>query len=296
MKLLLCILIAASANAQLTLNRATYPPLLNAAGAGGGPPVPGFTLWLRADDSSSTFTNNDATGAAAANGARVGTWLDRSAAATNHVYTIADGMKVDTGGTDRRPFRSNSWFNGKAALCFQGLEWLQSVTNNYTFGALTGATVVIGMSFNAKSGDAFDNPAGVGSGKLTWRTDNLSKRMAFAVNSGYCVDTTDWLDGRGYCFIGRGWNSNAFDNPGIQGQFFWRENRNGTNVCEGGVAGPFNLPVTDFFCLGRIGQTAVPLTTFFQGAIAEIIVWPFALTDLQTSNVNFYVTNKYDFR
>ena len=293
MKALLCLLLSAlSCVAQLTLNSALYPPILG-GGGGNGPPVSGFTLWLHADDTSSLFTNDHTTnisGAVQATaGERVGIWLDRSiVAGTNHLYQF----DATSGGNDRRPTLSSGWSNSMPVVTFPGSALnnqarLQSLTNNITFGVNTSAVTVCWIGALNNSGDSFNCVVCLDRTKMFLRRDNTNQKLEWGVNNGWAATANNFTYGKGYCWIGTFITNNAVQNNGS-----WALYRNG-GTPDTVTAAPFTWQAADFLALGGNGATTPALDQWADCVIAEVIVWPFELSSVQVSNVNFWATNKY---
>ena len=296
MRPLLCLLLSVlSCSAQLNLKSALYPPLLRSATppADTNPPVAGFTLWLHADDTTSYFTNDHTTniGGAATpgNGGKVGIWLDRSlVAGTNHVYQF-DGT---SGGNDRRPRLSNSWFNGKPAICFptdalSSQARLQSLTNNIDFGVSTSALSVLFIGSIDSAGDSFNCAFAINRTKMFMRRDNTNTKLEWGVNNGF-ITSSNITFGRAYAFVGTFITNNGAANQGL-----WKLWVNGFQVTPDVTANPFTWQGADFFAVGANGATSPALDQWAGASIAEIVIWPFELSALQVSNVTFFATNKY---
>lgn len=302
MKALLCLLLAAlPCAAQFSLQSALYPPLLSgvaAPPADTNPPVAGFTLWLHADDTTSLYTNKDTTniagGTFATGGQKVGIWLDRSLiAATNHLYQF-DG---ESGGLDRRPSLSNSWFNGKPAVVWPGGALnnqgrLMSLTNNINFGATTNITVLI-VAAMYTSGDSFNDFIAWSRNDMFLRRDNTNQKLEFGINNGWITTAGTFTYGTAYCWIGRYYGQNTADTPAPANQSHWDLYRNG-NTPDSLNFACCAIQSPNFYALGANGATSPALDQWLAGAISEVVIWPFALTTLQVSNVNYWATNKYN--
>lgn len=298
---LLCLLLCAlPCAAQLSLKSALYPPLLfgSTPAADTNPPVPGFTLWLHADDTTSVLTNKGTTNIAGAtqatSGSRVGTWLDRSLiAATNHLYNF-DG---ESGGNDRRPTLSNNWYNGKPTVVFpggalSGQARLMSLTNNITFGATTNISILLVGSLDP-GGDSFNDLLVLDRDKFFLRRDNANNKMEFGV-TGWVTTAGTFTQGKGYVWIGVYYGVGSADNPASSPgtMSYWKLYRNGNtpDVLEFACCAVGK----DFYAVGGNGATTPSVDQWLSGTISEAVIWPFALTATQVSNVNFYATNKYN--
>ena len=55
------------------------------------------------------------------------------------------------------------------------------------------------------------------------------------------------------------------------------------------------VPIEGIMGLGKRGIDGGQSTLTWNGSIAEVIVYPYFLSNVEISNVNFYLTNKYAF-
>jgi hypothetical protein len=305
MKFLFLFFLAVSAVAQspavLLFGGRSTPP------ADTNPPVNGYTLWLHADDTTSLFTNAAGTVPAdisSSDGRRIGKWLDRSTVAgTNHV--VMD--MLPSAGQERRPWITNSnpnAFNGKPSLYFsyygeQSQTFLNSLTNNITFGAVTGLTVFAAVTAEVNIGDAYD---------MIFSWNDVSAKF-WELHMNNQVRQIGWWDPgnaslepnpptitnkTGYCygalyFDGGNTSGNNPNSP--NGSL--RVSRNGNASTSTSFSGT-HLPLAGWLGIGHRGQSGSGIANFWSGSIAEVIVYPWGLSQVEFSNVNYYVTNKYN--
>jgi hypothetical protein len=93
--------------------------------------IPGLALWLDASDGATLFQNSDGTTPATASSDPVGYWADKSGNGINLVQPTSTA----------RPTRVSSYVNGRAALTFDGTDFL-SVANSVALGNNTVIMVV----------------------------------------------------------------------------------------------------------------------------------------------------------
>ena len=246
------------------------------SGAATNPPVSGYSIWLHADDLSTTWTNigSASNAPATADGSLVGYWSDT--ATTNDFI-------ANTGG-ERRGVRSNTWFNSKPAIIFNGDSQFQNIWPTATAGAVTGITVMVAASL-ISSAFAFDMLVSWDTtGVLELREDKQTLKMQLSASGGLTTsgDSAALTEGKGYCIGCR------YANNGSGGVIL--NNTHTTNIMTVNL-----VPIEGIMGLGKRGIDGGQSTLTWNGSIAEVIVYPYFLSDLQISNVNFYLTNKYAF-
>lgn len=299
-KFILSLLLAATCSAQVFSPELIGALVPQSSSAGNSPPVPGYTLWLTADNPSSMFTNVagtiQATGSVADASKFVAKWKDLSLSGTNSVF-----MDIPTGSFERRPALSNVIveLNNKPGLIFGARDftteertWLQTATNNVLLGA-TGMTmfaVSVKIAFAGSAGDSFPMLMGFDfAGAKSWemRVEGASGATTTnmdAVIDGGTVSTTaqGFRIGRGYCWTLRGDNRDTAN---------WAQWKNGVQSTAVNLATDM-FPKSDGLAVGS-RWTSIARDNCWHGIISEVVIYPFSLSDLQVSNVTYYLTNKY---
>ena len=279
---------ALSASGALSLRDPAFVASLGSASGGSAgdvPPVSGFSLWVHADDSTGMFTNTAMTAAATADNAHVAAWKDRSTAGTNSLFMLA-------GNGESRPFLSNSWFNGKPALIFgdeANGQYLQTATNKVLWGS-TGLTwFAVAQNFDPTGGGSqFGMLLTLGAAVnpfIEMRRLNLSTNVEMLSGNGTTsIGGPGYRTSKGYAWCG--WSKNGtLNNVGIY--------RNGAGSLTSDASGGSFWPNTNGFGVARRWAPNNNVFNLWHGAIAEVIVYPWPLSTLEISNVNFYLTNKY---
>lgn len=263
------------------------------------PPVAGYIVWLDAGDPSTMFTNVagtiQATGSVNNASKFVAKWQDKSivSGGTNSVFMAIPGIP------ERRPALSNSLacFNNRPALIFAHRDftteertWLQSETNKTILGT-TGITVFAVGQYNIQAGTAgsqFDMLWTYGDGD-TWelRRQNVSTNMESIGPAGGVPDPILGLRSDiGNCWITRCFN---FNGAGGNNLTIWR-NMTASNSASFNDAAWW--PRQEGYCVGARWSTAAR-DNCWHGAIAEIIVYPWAMSIAEIASVNTYLTNKF---
>jgi hypothetical protein len=253
------------------------------------PPVAGFDYWFTTRDTNSMWTNVAGTVYAVPDGGDqrfVAKMLNQSASNTNHLFMAFPDAN------ERRPALSNAWsaFNGQNALAYspsltaQERVFLQTMTNNIPFGT-TGITVfVVAQLINSGVGGAFamlttfNQPGGVFS---EFRRNNTAFQMQLILGGGAFGSTVQaFADGETAVWAWRHFNA-AANNVTVF--------KNGTATTESYNDSAY-YPNTNGFGLGTRWDTSIG-DGKWHGTIGDTIIYPWALSNLEVSNVNYYLTN-----
>lgn len=296
-KFILCSLLITRAVAQNIITPDLVASWGVAASSVNGPPVSGYIIWLDASDGSTLWTNVAGT-VPAIDGATaqkfVARWDDKSASGTNDVFMDIPGLN------ERRPAISNSVvaFNSKPGLIFacrdftsEERTWLQTATNNVTLGS-TGVTVFCvsaKITWPSESGDSFPMMFAHGAAgakafemRVEGATGGSTTNMDVIWNGVTTGPAQGFQIARGYAWAMQGDNTDSGN---------LKQWRNGLAATPGTLATDM-FPQANGFSVGSRWSSAAR-DNCWHGAIAEVIVYPYALSSLQVSNVNFYLTNKY---
>jgi hypothetical protein len=271
-------LYADSRNLLIARNNASVP--------NPSPPVAGFTLWLDGQDLSTLFTNGIGTAPVVAGGttgsSRVGKWTDK-ATGTNNVFEFGDSFG------DTRPYYTNGVFGTKSALRFGfaanavGRTILQS-SNNTMFGAGSGNSfTILAVGSMHTSADTFGHLFNWGGASGFTVYQNNAAAAVTMLTPNFSTATGTIVENKGYVFA---W---VFDNTANTLTCF-------TNLSQASMVGSVtdNPPASAAFALGKRAG-ALQSGNYWQGMIAEMIVYPSALSGNDLTNSISFLKNKYGF-
>lgn len=268
----------------------------SSGGGGGELPVSGAIVWLDATDSSTMFTNTAGTVLAVGDSSQkyVAKWQDKSTPGTNSVYMDIPALN------ERRPALSNqiAELNNLPGLVFgckditgEERTWLQTPTNNVLLGATGMTAFVVGskVTYTGESGDNFPMLIAHGAaGAQSWEsrvegaTGGSTTNFDSIINGATLTTAQGFRIGRGYCWTLRGDNRDTGN---------WNQWRNGVPSTAINLAADM-FPKANGLSIGSRWMSAAR-DNCWHGVISTVIIYPWSLSDLQVSNVNYYCTNKY---
>lgn len=278
----------------LTLREPSFLAVATAPASGGWSlPVAGYTLWLTPQDSSTMFTNGIgtvATVAGATDQARVGKWMDKSDGGTNHVYEYGNLTGVDT-----RPILTNSAiFNNQPIMNFYVPNYAQAglISSNTTSlgssnsGSCTAFVVCRFMPVVNGNGDygtpfSFnDFTAGPGTGFIGFRRNvNAQQMTAFDCVAGAFVPT---VIGTNLAMVYGLRFSNSIDSLQIWTNLGLAATSVSTGCILPGSGGRAN-----------VGTLYIANGSRFNSEMADVIYYPFELTNTEMTNMLQALKTKY---
>jgi len=264
--------------AQLTLQHAHYPTIFKSGLA--IPPVTGFTLWVSPD--SLVYTNAFATGNVAVAGSSYSSiiryWEDLSGNG-NHLTNLSESA----------PVYSTNTLNGKRVVRFgYGVISVPTLRTYLMRLPLTlgsnGNTVFLVAAKIAPASAEGDNVDFVSyAGPQGLRKDrSLNQLTAYNDTSGSYVSYSTINPGLGVFWAG----GYRFNNAANTRAVIFATN---SGIVASGTDNWVGNATTNFTLGYRFNQANTELA----GEIAEVIAYNSALTDLQCSNVVFWLKNKY---
>ena len=245
------------------------------------------TVWLDASVASSVFQENTFS-TPAANGTAFGGWRDISSG-------VGGGTNHFTQGGNRVPVYIANWQNGKAAAFFDdgdgGADVLRTATTN-TFGltSATGFTMLVVAQWNQ---DVFVYDAlfslNVGTNSNVYnimqRNNNALTWLVGSSIANGVISTAGTTNGQKFVMIGR------YDNtqPIVKLRSTFDAERTATITAGGmGRRGIGSIGGIIFY------DGTYNTDNFLQGYIAEVVLWPYYLSDSETLTAFSYETNKYN--
>jgi hypothetical protein len=247
------------------------PRTLRPASSGFNPrQISGLALWLDASDSSTLFQNSDGTVSATATSDPVGYWGDKSGNARH--ATQATGAN--------RPTVSTTTLNGRRTLGFDGSDDRLDIAALDT----TPVTVFSVVRHNSGTTTAARTPYAFSDGAsylhAQFIQSGASQMIGLTHNSSRSSFTADKIDVLGASFLLT--SSQSSGGGGLVGRV------NGSGL-------PFTVAVQDAGGANRVGCRFRNSANdqFWNGQIAELLVYQSDLTDAQIARVERYLASRW---
>ncbi len=261
--------------------------------------VPGLQLWLDANDSTSLYTGSDCTtGQSPLNGALIGCWADKSGNANN-------AGKVTNGTYESSPSYVTSAINGNPIIRFNGssayLRIGTSLLASMSGGVATGATVFIVATTTTTTSTTTSQHSSI------MELYPYTGGIYFNVHLPWYDDSTVYWDNDGASTqTGTGrlttpWTSSMNDTPNL-----WTMDSVGTSQMDiwhngalratqntaklGQYGNSFSLDI------GRYNHYSAGYYGFYNGDIAEILIYNTPLSTTTRQEIEEYLGGKWDIK